>query len=67
MALSISEIRDNNIRARHLMQRTRKEGFAVGAFNIDNQETLVAVAKAARKLNAPVLVELSQSARSSEC
>ena len=43
MALSISEIRDNNIRARHLMQRTRKEGFAVGAFNIDNQETLVAV------------------------
>lgn len=59
MALSISEIRDNNIRARHLMQRTRKEGFAVGAFNIDNQETLVAVAKAARKLNAPVLVELS--------
>lgn len=59
MALSISEIRDNNIRARHLMQRTRKEGFAVGAFNIDNQETLVAVVKAARKLNAPVLVELS--------
>lgn len=59
MTLSISEIRDNNIRARHLMQRTRKEGFAVGAFNIDNQETLVAVAKAARKLNAPVLVELS--------
>ena len=59
MALSISEIRDNNIRARHLMQRTRKEGFAVGAFNIDNQETLVAVTKAARKLNAPVLVELS--------
>ena len=59
MSLSISEIRDNNIRARHLMQRTRKEGFAVGAFNIDNQETLVAVAKAARKLNAPVLVELS--------
>lgn len=59
MALSISEIRDNNIRARHLMQRTRKEGFAVGAFNIDNQETLVAVAKAARKLNAPVLAELS--------
>lgn len=59
MALSISEIRDNNIRARHLMQRTRKEGFAVGAFNIDNQETLVAVAKAAQKLNAPVLVELS--------
>jgi fructose-bisphosphate aldolase class II len=42
------------------MQRTRQQGFAVGAFNIDNQETLIAVAKAAQHLNAPVLVEVSQ-------
>jgi fructose-bisphosphate aldolase class II len=35
------------------------QGFAVGAFNIDNQETLIAVAQAAQKLNAPVLVEVS--------
>jgi fructose-bisphosphate aldolase class II len=41
------------------MQRTRAQGFAVGAFNIDNQETLIAVARAAQKLNAPVLVEVS--------
>jgi fructose-bisphosphate aldolase class II len=31
----------------------------VGAFNIDNQETLIAVARAAQKMNAPVLVEVS--------
>jgi fructose-bisphosphate aldolase class II len=41
------------------MQRSRSQGFAVGAFNIDNQETLIAVCRAAQKLNAPVLVEVS--------
>ena len=59
MALSISEIRDNCIRARHLMQRSRQQHFAVGAFNIDNQETLIAVCRAAQAKNSPVLVEVS--------
>lgn len=59
MALGIKEIRDNCVRARHLMQRSRQQHFAVGAFNIDNQETLIAVARAAQKLQAPVLVEVS--------
>ncbi len=60
MSLTISQIRDNTTRARHLMQRTRSQNFAVGAFNIDNQETLIAIAKAAQKLNSPVLVEVSE-------
>jgi fructose-bisphosphate aldolase class II len=59
MGLSIRQIRDNTTRARHLMQRSRQQQFAVGAFNIDNQETLIAIAQAAQKLNAPVLVEVS--------
>lgn len=59
MSLSIKEIRDNTIRAHHLMQRSRTQKFAVGAFNIDNQETLIAIARAAQKLQAPVLVEVS--------
>ncbi len=59
MGLTISEIRDQTTRARHLMQRSRQQHFAVGAFNIDNQETLIAVSKAAQKLNSPVLVEVS--------
>ena len=42
------------------MQRSRQQGFAVGAFNIDNQETLIAIARAAQKTSSPVLVELSQ-------
>lgn len=42
------------------MDRARKDHFALGAFNLDNQETLRAVAQAAKKKNAPVLVEISQ-------
>lgn len=49
----------NQDKARNLWARTKTEHFAVGAFNIDNQETLVAVARAAKNKNAPVLVEVS--------
>lgn len=42
------------------MERSRKGKFAVGAFNLDNQETLIAVARAARAKRAPVLVEVSK-------
>jgi len=59
MSLTLREIRENCIKARNLMQRTHHEKYAVGAFNIDNQETLIAVATAAQKLNAPVLIEVS--------
>lgn len=60
MGLTIAEIRDNCVRARHLMQRSRQQHFAVGAFNIDNQETLIAICRAAQAKNAPVLVEVSE-------
>jgi hypothetical protein len=46
-------------RARELMRRSRREHFAVGAFNVDNQETLLAIVRAARAKEAPVLVEVS--------
>ncbi len=59
MGLTVHEIRDNCLHARHLMLRTRQQHFAVGAFNIDNQETLIAVARAAQAKNSPVLVEVS--------
>jgi len=41
------------------MQRSRQQHFAVGAFNIDNQDTIIAVMKAAQKLNSPILVEVT--------
>lgn len=59
MSQSIKQIRDNCLRARHLMRRSRDKHFAVGAFNIDNQETLIAICRAAQAKNAPVLIEVS--------
>ncbi len=52
---------DNVMRARELMARSHHERFAVGAFKVDNQETPLAIARAAQVKNAPVLVEVSQS------
>lgn len=60
MSLSLQQIRQNCEKARGLMDRARSEGFAVGAFNLDNQETLIAVARAAKALNSPVMVEVSK-------
>lgn len=51
---------ENCQKARKAMQRARDQHFAIGAFNIDNFETLTAIARAAKKLNAPVMVEVSQ-------
>jgi fructose-bisphosphate aldolase class II len=60
MALSLNQIRKNCQNARATIARARSEHFALGAFNIDNQETLKAVVAAAANKNAPVLVEVSQ-------
>jgi fructose-bisphosphate aldolase class II len=60
MPLTLRQIRDNCQQARATMERARKQKFALGAFNLDNQETLRAVAQAAKTKNAPVLVEVSQ-------
>ena len=46
--------------AREAFARARDGHFALGAFNLDNQETLIAVARAAAIKKAPVLVEVSK-------
>lgn len=59
--MTLRQIRENCQKARDAMARARAEKFALGAFNLDNQETLIAVARAAQAKNAPVLVEVSHS------
>lgn len=39
--------------------RARRGGYALGAFNIDNQETLIAACRALKAQNAPGMVEVS--------
>jgi fructose-bisphosphate aldolase class II len=50
----------NTAAARNLYARTRAEKFALGAFNFDNQETLIAIFQAARAKHSPVIVQLSK-------
>ena len=59
MSQTLAKIRHNTAKARDLMKRSREEHFAVGAFNIDNQETMIGILQAAKKMNAPVLIEVS--------
>jgi fructose-bisphosphate aldolase, class II len=60
MSISLQQIRTNTNKARATMQRARDEHFALGAFNLDDEPTLRAVAQAAQAKNAPILVEVSQ-------
>lgn len=61
MATNYAKIRRDCAAAREAFDRARKGHYALGAFNLDNQETLKAVVLAAKAKNAPVLVEVSKS------
>src|SRR3982750_4495772 len=60
MPLTFQQNRKNCQQAREAFERARKGHYALGAFNLDNQETLKAVVLAAKAKNAPVLVEISK-------
>ncbi len=59
MSQTLTKIRNNTARAREAVQRGREQQFALGAFNIDNQETLIGICKAAQRTNSPLMVEVS--------
>ena len=60
MPITLEQAKQNCRAARAAIERARAGGYALGAFNLDNQETLIAVVRAAAKTKAPVMVELSQ-------
>ncbi len=60
MPITLQEVRANCVKARARMAQARAEHWAFGAFNLDDEPTLEAVARAAKAKNAPVLVEVSQ-------
>ncbi len=59
MPLTLQQIRKNCQTARERMATARKEHWAFGAFNIDDESTLRAIIRAAVKKQAPILVEVS--------
>mgnify|MGYP000465738263 CR=1 FL=1 len=59
MPLTLTQMRQNCAKARAAMARARAEHYALGAFNVDNQDTLIAIARAAAKKKAPLMIEVS--------
>jgi len=59
MPITLQQVRLNCTKARERMAQARAEHWAFGAFNLDDEPTLKAVALAAKSKNAPVLVEVS--------
>ena len=60
MPTTLKQNQKNCAQARSAFKRARSHHFALGAFNLDNQETLIAVVRAAKAKEAPVLVEVSK-------
>ncbi|EKD99416.1 MAG: hypothetical protein ACD_22C00259G0009 [uncultured bacterium] len=46
--------------AKEILTKAKKEGYALGAFNACNLETLKAITTAAKKLNSPIIIESSE-------
>lgn len=60
MPITLSQIRANCEQARQRMLDANLNHYALGAFNLDDQATLLAAARASQKTQAPILVEVSQ-------
>jgi fructose-bisphosphate aldolase class II len=50
------------VSAKEMLQKARKEGYAVGQFNINNLEWTKAVLTAAQEMNSPVILGVSEGA-----
>lgn len=51
------------VNPRQMLQKANSEGYAVGAFNVNNLETIQAAVKAAQLENAPLILQVSKSGR----
>jgi len=50
------------VTGKEILDRADKEGYAVGAFNINNMEILQAIVNAAKSENSPVMIAVSEGA-----
>jgi fructose-bisphosphate aldolase class II len=48
---------------KELMDKAMEEGFALGAFNVNNMEITQGIIEAAKELNAPLILQVSKGAR----
>ena len=51
------------VNTKEMFEKAYKEGYAVGAFNVNNMEIVQAITEAAGELNSPVILQVSKGAR----
>ena len=51
------------VTTKEMFEKAYKGGYAIGAFNINNMEIIQGITRAAKKLNAPVILQCSAGAR----
>lgn len=44
------------VNTREMFKRAYEEGYAIGAFNVNNMEIVQGITEACKELNAPVIV-----------
>ena len=50
------------VTTKEMFEKSMKEHFAIGAFNINNMEFIQAITEAANEANSPVILQVSSSA-----
>ena len=50
------------VTTKEMFEKSMKEGFAIGAFNVNNMEIIQAIVDAAKNQNSPVILQASSSA-----
>ena len=50
------------VTTKNMFEKSMKEGFAIGAFNINNMEIIQGIVEAASEQNSPVILQVSSSA-----
>lgn len=51
------------VTTKEMFQKAYDDGYAIGAFNVNNMEIVQGITRAAKKLNAPVILQCSAGAR----
>ena len=51
------------VNSKEMFEKAYKEGYAVGAFNVNNMEIVQAIVDAAKEENSPVILQVSAGAR----
>jgi len=51
------------VNSKTMFERAYKEGYAIGAFNVNNMEIIQGITEAAMEVNAPLILQVSSGAR----